>query len=71
VSTELFSGNGCCTVTCLHNFYLAMGLHVTILLIKTMDLEDIRLGCADWINLAQIADESRALVKKVMNLRLS
>jgi hypothetical protein len=32
VSTELFPGNGCCTVACLHSCYLAMGLHVTILL---------------------------------------
>jgi hypothetical protein len=30
VSTDLFPSNGCCTVACLHNCYLAMGLHVTI-----------------------------------------
>jgi hypothetical protein len=30
MSTELFPSNGCCTVTHLHNCYLAMGLHVTI-----------------------------------------
>jgi hypothetical protein len=31
LTTELFSSNGCCTVACLHSFYLAMGLHVTVL----------------------------------------
>jgi hypothetical protein len=31
VSTELFSSNGCCTVTCLNSCYLTMGLYATIL----------------------------------------
>jgi hypothetical protein len=70
VSTELFPGNGCCTVTCVYSCYLAMDLHVKILLIKTMDLEDIRLGCVNLINLAQVEDETWALVNMVMNLRL-
>jgi hypothetical protein len=30
VFTDLFPSNSCCTVTCLHSCYLAMGLHVTI-----------------------------------------
>jgi hypothetical protein len=30
VSTELFPSNSCCTVTCLHSCYLAVGLHVTV-----------------------------------------
>jgi hypothetical protein len=31
-ATELFPNNGCFTVACLHSFYVAVGLHVTILL---------------------------------------
>jgi threonine/homoserine efflux transporter RhtA len=30
MSTELFSSNGCCTVTCLRSCYMAMGLCVKI-----------------------------------------
>jgi hypothetical protein len=30
MSTELFHSNSCCSITCLHSFYLAMGLRVTI-----------------------------------------
>jgi hypothetical protein len=30
VSTELYPSNSCCTVTCVHSCYLAMGLRVTI-----------------------------------------
>jgi hypothetical protein len=30
VSTELFPGNGCCTVACLHTCYWVIGLRVTI-----------------------------------------
>jgi hypothetical protein len=33
VSTELFPSNGFCTVACLHSCYLAMGLHVLLLLL--------------------------------------
>jgi hypothetical protein len=33
VSTELLPNNGCCTVACLPSCYLAMGLHVTLLLL--------------------------------------
>jgi hypothetical protein len=32
VPPELFLSNGCCTVSCLHGCYLAMGLHATILM---------------------------------------
>jgi hypothetical protein len=35
VFTELFPSNGCCTVACLHNCYLAMGLHVTLLIMRS------------------------------------
>jgi hypothetical protein len=28
VYTELFLSNCCCTVACLHNWFLAVGLHV-------------------------------------------
>jgi hypothetical protein len=34
VSTELFSNKSCCSVACLHSCWLAVGLHVTILLSK-------------------------------------
>jgi hypothetical protein len=30
MSTELFSGNGCCTVACLHSCYLGVGLYITV-----------------------------------------
>jgi hypothetical protein len=30
MSAELFPSNGCCTVACLHNCYLAMSLHTEI-----------------------------------------
>jgi hypothetical protein len=36
-----------------------------------MDLREIRWGGMDWINLAQDRDQWRALVKTVMNLRVS
>jgi hypothetical protein len=35
VSTELFPRNGCYNVACLHNCYLAIGIHVTILYVTT------------------------------------
>jgi hypothetical protein len=35
-----------------------------------MDLREIRWGGTDWIDLAQGRDQWRALVKKVMNLRV-
>jgi hypothetical protein len=49
VSTELFSSHGCSTVTCLHSCYLAMGLHVTIL----MSFEGIVGEDVELIHLAQ------------------
>jgi hypothetical protein len=36
VSTELFPSNGCCTVACLHNCYLAKGSHVAVYRNKCM-----------------------------------
>jgi hypothetical protein len=35
-----------------------------------MDLREVGRGCMDWINLAQDRDRWRALVYKVMNLRV-
>jgi hypothetical protein len=35
-----------------------------------MDLRDMGWGGMDWIDLAQVRDEWRALVNKVMNLRV-
>ena len=35
-----------------------------------MDLQEVGLGCMDWIDLAQARDRWRALVKAVMNLRV-
>jgi len=34
-----------------------------------MDLQEIRWGGMDWINLAQDKDKTRALLNTVMNLR--
>jgi hypothetical protein len=36
-----------------------------------MDLREIGLGGMDWIDLAQDRDQWQALVKTVMNLRVS
>jgi len=35
-----------------------------------MDLQEVRCGSMDWINLAQDADRRRALVIAVMNLQV-
>jgi hypothetical protein len=35
-----------------------------------MDLQELRCGGIDWINMAQDRDKWRALVNAVMNLRL-
>jgi len=35
-----------------------------------MDLQEVGLGCMDWIDLSQARDRWRALVKAVMNLRV-
>jgi hypothetical protein len=35
-----------------------------------MDLQEVGLGCMDWIDLAQARNRRRALVKAVMNLRV-
>ena len=32
-----------------------------------MDLEEVRRGCGDWMELAQVRDRWRALVSTVMN----
>jgi len=34
-----------------------------------MDLQEVGLGCGDWMELAQDRDRWRELVSKVMNLR--
>jgi len=36
-----------------------------------MDLQEVGGGCEDWMELAQDRDRWRALVSKVMNLRVS
>jgi hypothetical protein len=36
-----------------------------------MNLREIEWDCMDWIELAQVTDQWRALVKTVMNLRVS
>ena len=36
-----------------------------------MDLQEVRGGCGDWMELAQDMDRWRALVSTVMNLRVS
>ena len=35
-----------------------------------MDLQEARVGCGDWMELAQDRDRWRALVSTVMNLRV-
>jgi hypothetical protein len=35
-----------------------------------MDLQEVELGCIEWIDMAQTRDSWRALVKVVMNLRV-
>jgi hypothetical protein len=35
-----------------------------------MDIQEVRCGCMDWIEMAQDNDRWRALVKAVMNLRV-
>jgi hypothetical protein len=35
-----------------------------------MDLEEVRRGCGDWMELAKDRDRWRALVSTVMNLRV-
>ena len=35
-----------------------------------IDLQEVGLGCMDWIDLAQARDRWRALVKALMNLRV-
>ena len=35
-----------------------------------MDLQDVGMGCGDWMKLAQDRDGWRALVSTVMNLRV-
>ena len=35
-----------------------------------MDLQEVRGGCGDWMELAQDRDRWRALVSTVMNLRV-
>ena len=35
-----------------------------------MDLEEVGIGCRDWMELAQDRDRWRALVSTVMNLRV-
>jgi len=35
-----------------------------------MDLQEVRGGCGDWMELAQDRDRWRALVSMVMNLRV-
>ena len=36
-----------------------------------MDLQEVRRGCGDWMELAKDRDRWRALVSTVMNLRVS
>ena len=35
-----------------------------------MDLQEMRMGCGDWMELAQDKDRWRALVSTVMNFRI-
>jgi hypothetical protein len=35
-----------------------------------MGLREIGQECTDWMHLAQVKDQLRALMKKVMNLRI-
>ena len=37
---------------------------------RIMDLQSVEGGCRDWMELAQDRDRWRALVNKVMNLRV-